>query len=141
MSDPLDETNLDLLVEAVARAMRREADGGDVLDRPPIVAVTEERLRVIVQEEAERGRAKAEEVCRRIVREEAERVFEKTMARVGLRIDDDHVDETRRMIDDLFRMHRSAGEFGKKVLAALASALGLVIAGLLGWDAMKGHAP
>lgn len=149
MSDPPDDRNLEILVEAVTRALKREGQGRAIVDSPPIVAVPEMRLRAIAREEAgttfDRKGGDMEARFRAIIREESEWLFERKVqdledrlkallegvckkeikdicTLLGLRIDDDHIGETREKIEGVFRIRAAIRIFFKLSGAALVTA-------------------
>jgi hypothetical protein len=100
LPDDLSETNIRFIVETVREALRNDGP----TPQPGLVRLPEDdRLRSIVGDILERKLSQFEKRVEAIVRSE----IETSLRRIGLRIDDAHIDQTAEEFRSMIRTHRN----------------------------------
>ncbi|MCX8256110.1 protein of unknown function [Beijerinckiaceae bacterium RH AL1] len=100
LPDDLSETNIRFIVETVRDALRNDRP----TPQPGLVRLPEDdRLRSIVGDILERKLSQFEKRVEAIVRTE----IETSLRRIGLRIDDAHIDQTAEEFRSMIRTHRN----------------------------------
>jgi hypothetical protein len=100
LPDDLSETNIRFIVETVRDALRNDGP----TPQPGLVRLPEDdRLRSIVGDILERKLSQFEKRVEAIVRAE----IETSLRRIGLRIDDAHIDQTAEEFRSMIRTHRN----------------------------------
>jgi hypothetical protein len=100
LPDDLSETNIRFIVETVRDALRNDGP----TPQPGLVRLPEDdRLRSIVGDILERKLSQFEKRVEAVVRAE----IETSLRRIGLRIDDAHIDQTAEEFRSMIRTHRN----------------------------------
>lgn len=126
------------IVEALQRSMRRHDRGEPVVDIPPVVAIPEPRLRGIVEEIVERTLGATEARILDKVKDVVHAEVEDVMSRIGLRIDDDHMDETSDAVRGLLRFHKRADRIVGHIVMTFLASLFFGLLALLGYNVKSG---
>ena len=112
MADELSEASIKFIVEMVREALRNDGP----TPQPGLLRLPEdERLRIIVGDIIDRKLAGFEKRVEAIVRTE----IEAWLRRVGIRIDDAHIDQTAEDLRSMMKTHRNVNR--------LATGLGITL--------------
>ena len=125
MTEDLSEPSIKFIVETVREALRNDGP----TPQPGLVRLPEdERLRTIVGDILERKLAQFEKRVEAIVHAE----IELSLRRIGIRIDDTHIDQTAEDFRSMMKTHRNVNRLATGLGITLVTAMFFGLLKLLG---------
>lgn len=135
--EPQEEKEIRNLLEALRREAPRFYGNRPALDRPPVMDIPEEKLRIAIREAEAIVDRKLVDLEKRI-EEFVHKEIMNTCRLLGLRIDEEHIDETRDQIISLLKIHKRADKIIGHIIMTFVVSMFFGVLGLLGWKLNSG---